>query len=70
MKHVINLHNVRWKKRYTYDDISKATGLRSNTIAKLFSGEYHDYQLSTLEKIAEFLGCRIQDILVEVEEQD
>lgn len=70
MKHIANLYNVRWKKKYTQKYISKETGLSTDTVNKLFSGEYHDYQLSTLEKIAEFLGCRIQDILVEVEEQE
>lgn len=68
MKHIVNLYNITWNKKYTYDDIAKATGMSSNTIANLFSGEYHDYQLSTLEKICEFFGCEIKDILIKVED--
>lgn len=65
--HIVNLYNVRWKQKYTQEDIRLATGLSKATISHLFSGEYHDYQLSTLEKISEFFNCNIEDILIKVE---
>ncbi len=67
--YIVNLYNIRWKKKYTYNDIEKATGLSKATISNLFSGDYHDYQLSTLEKISEFFNCEIKDILIKVEDK-
>lgn len=69
MKHIVNLYNIRWKKKYTYKDIVAATGLSNATISNLFSGEYHDYQLSTLETICEFFGCDLKDILIKVDDE-
>lgn len=66
--YIVNLYNVKWNKKYTQDDIVNATNLSVGTVNNLFSGKYHDYKLSTLEKITKFFDCKIQDILVEVEE--
>lgn len=65
--YIVNLYNIRWKKRYTQEEIIKATGLSKKVIVKLFSGKYHNYELKTLETIAEFFGCKINDILIEVD---
>lgn len=67
--HIVNLYNIRWKRKYTQEEIRLATGLSKATISNLFSGDYHDYQLSTLEKISEFFNCEIKDILIKVEEK-
>lgn len=55
------------KKKYTQDEIIKATGLSKATVSHLFSGKYNDYKLSTLEVVVKFFDCKIKDILVEVE---
>lgn len=65
---IINLYKVPWKKRYTRKEISKLTGISPATITKLTKGEHVDLKLSTLEKIAKFLGCSVLDILVEVKD--
>ncbi len=65
--YIVNLYNVKWNKKYTQDDIVKATNLSVGTVNNLFSGKYHDYKLSTLETIAKFFNCKIHDILIEVE---
>lgn len=67
--HIVNLYNIRWKRKYTQEEIRLATGLSKATISNLFSGDYHDYQLSTLEKISEFFNCEIKDILIKVEDK-
>jgi len=66
--YVVNLYNIRWSKKYTQDEIIKATKLSKATVSHLFSGKYNDYKLSTLEAIAKFFNCKISDILIEVED--
>ncbi|MBD5401658.1 helix-turn-helix transcriptional regulator [bacterium] len=67
--YVVNLYNVRWKQKYTQDEIAEATGLGVNTVSHLLSGKHYDYKISTLEKIAKFFNCKIHDILIEVEDE-
>lgn len=63
---IVNIYNVKWKKKYTRKEISEQTGISPTTITKLTKGEHVDLKLSTLEKIAKFFGCSVKDILVEV----
>ncbi len=63
---IINLYNIKWKKKYTNKELAEYSGLSTTTITKLTKGEHVDMKLSTLEKIAEFFGCSVKDIIVEV----
>lgn len=65
--YVVNLYNIRWSKKYTQQEIIKATGLSKKTVNQLFSGKYYNYRLNTLETIAKFFNCKIKDILIEIE---
>ncbi len=65
---IVNLYNVKWKKRYTNKELANMSGLSSATITKLTKGEHVDLKLSTLEKIAKFFECSVLDILEEVDE--
>ncbi len=64
--YIVNLYNIRWSKKYTQDEIIKATGLSKKTVSQLFSGKYYNYKLSTLETIADFFECNINDILIKI----
>lgn len=64
--YIVNLYNIKWKKKYTQEDIVNATNLSVGTVNKLFSGKYYDYKLSTLETICNFFGCELFDILVKI----
>lgn len=66
--YIVNLYNIRWKRKYSQEEIAKETGLSKNTVNQLFSGKYHNHKLKTLEIIAKFFECKINDILVEVED--
>ncbi len=66
--YIVNLYNVRWKQKYTQEEIIKETGLSKKTINQLFSGRYYNYKLSTLETISKFFNCKINDILIEIKE--
>lgn len=67
--YIVNLYNIRWRKKYTQDEIVKATGLSKSTVNQLFSGRHYNYELYTLETIAGFFDCKISDILIEVEDE-
>lgn len=67
---IINLYNVRWKKKYTRKEIAKLTGISPTTITKLTKGEHVDLKLSTLEKLAKFFECSVKDLLVEVPDKN
>ena len=64
--YIVNLYNIRWKKRYTQEEIATATKLSKRTINQLFSGKHYNYELFTLETIAKFFDCKLHDILIEV----
>ncbi len=66
--YIVNLYNIRWTKKYTQEEIISETGLSRKTISQLFSGKYYNYKLSTLETISKFFNCKINDILIEVDE--
>ncbi|HIT93534.1 MAG TPA: helix-turn-helix transcriptional regulator [Candidatus Stercorousia faecigallinarum] len=65
---IVNLYNVKWKKRYTNKELASMSGLSTATITKLTKGEHVDLKLSTLEKIAKFFNCSVLDILEEVQD--
>ncbi len=67
---IINLYNVRWKKRYKCKEIAEISGLSSTTITKLLKGEHVDLKISTLEKIAKFFNCSVKDLIVEVPDEE
>lgn len=63
---IINIYNVKWKRKYTNKEMSEYSGLSTTTITKITKGEHVDVKLSTIEKLAKFLDCSAKDILVEV----
>ena len=63
---IVNIYNIRWKKKYTRKEIAEQTGISPTTITKITRGEHVDLKLSTIEKIAKFFDCSVKDILVEV----
>ena len=68
--YIVNLYNIRWRKKYTQKEIIEATGLSQKTITQLFSGKHYNFGLYTLEAIAKFFGCKVHDILVEVDDEN
>ena len=60
---IINIYNVKWKRRYTRKELSELTGISPATLTK---GEHVDVKISTLEKLAKFFDCRVVDLIEEV----
>lgn len=67
---IVNLYNIKWKKKYTRKEIVASTGLSPATVTKLTKGQHVDLKLSTLEKIAKFFGCSVHDIIIEVPDKN
>jgi len=51
------------KKGYTYDDISRLSGIPVTTISRIFSGKTAQPTISTLEKLAKAFGCKTDELL-------
>ena len=66
------LYNGLWKvleeKNMTKEDLKKATGMSSATIAKLAKNE--TINMKSLEKICEVLECDIQDVIEFIPEDE
>ena len=56
-----NLWKLLEKKNMTKEDLKKATGMSSATIAKLSKNQ--NINMKSLEKICEVLECNIEDII-------
>ena len=65
---IVNLYNIKWKKKYNRKELSAALGMSPSTITKLTRGEHIDVTLSILDIFCDFFGCIVQVILVEVED--
>ena len=56
-----NLWKVLVEKNMTKEDLKKATGMSSATIAKL--GKNETINMKSLEKICEVLECNIEEVI-------
>lgn len=48
---IINIYNVKWKRRYTRKELSELTGISPAALTKLTKGEHVDVKISTLENL-------------------
>ena len=67
---IINIYNIKWKRKYTNKEIAKFAGLSTATITKITRGEPVDLKLSTLEKVAKFFNCSVKDLIVELPDKN
>lgn len=67
-RRLLSLKEYKDNRRYTYEDIEKATGLSSATISAVLNNKLQYYDMSpggTVERFCEFLGCTLHDFFVE-----
>lgn len=62
-----NLCKILKEKDMTKEDLKKATGMSSATIAKLAKNE--TINMKSLEKICEVLECNIEDVIQYISEK-
>lgn len=58
------------ERRWTQADLSRATGIRAATINEMYNEFSERISLDHLDKICEALGCRVEDILEYVPNDD
>lgn len=66
---LVNVHNIIWKKHHTQKDVIQKTGLSSETVNRLWKGEYYNFTFETVEKLAKYFGCKAMDLLVEIPDE-
>ena len=54
---------VRDGRRYTYDDITTATGISRQTIASYATGSVSRYDGKTLKAFCDFFDCELSELL-------
>ena len=60
---VKNIRRYRKKLGLSQDRLSKAAGVAYNTVVKIESGENPNPTIKTLQKIADALGIKVNDLL-------
>lgn len=56
------LHDLLWQKRLKQKDLASGASLTEDTVSKLVRGD-KDCKLSTIDKICNYLDCKISDII-------
>lgn len=59
-----NIKKFRRKSALSQDKLSKLAGITLHTITKIESGATPDPRVSTVKKIADALGCTVDELLV------
>ncbi len=59
----IKLHELIWQNNVKGYEVADATGLTPATISKIVRGETSDVKLSTINRLCNFFGCKLEDIL-------
>lgn len=52
-----------WEKDVSAVDIYNATGISASTISNIIRGKRPSMRLDTIDKLCDFLDCRVQDLL-------
>ncbi|KKQ28000.1 MAG: Transcriptional regulator, XRE family [Candidatus Magasanikbacteria bacterium GW2011_GWC2_37_14] len=58
-----NIKNFRELKKISQDRLSKLADISSNTVAKLELDDSTNPTIDTLQKIAEALGVKVEDLI-------
>ena len=60
---VIKLRDLIWEKNDKGYKVAEATKITPATISKIVRGETSDVKLSTINKLCNYFGCNIADII-------
>lgn len=63
LKVLIALYETRTQSGLTYDDISDATGISTNTLSRMANNQQRRMDFSVLERLCDFFGCELHDLI-------
>ncbi|KPA18561.1 XRE family transcriptional regulator [Candidatus Magnetomorum sp. HK-1] len=63
LKTLINKKSYKDKKKYTYQEISDATGISKQTLSRINSTPNYTISSENLEKLCRFFNCKIEDLI-------
>ena len=66
---LVNVHNIIWKKHHTQKDVIQKTGLSSETVNRLWKGEYYNFTFERVKKLAKVYAWKAMDLLVEIPDE-
>jgi len=62
LKVLIALYAEKTRSKLTYQDLSDATGISTNTITRLANNKLSRVALNTLEQLCDFFSCELSDL--------
>ncbi|MBO6086877.1 helix-turn-helix transcriptional regulator [bacterium] len=60
---VCKLDDLLWQNRTNAKDLSKATGISTNTLSRLKNNKNIAYEARTIDLICKYFKCKIGDFL-------
>ncbi len=63
------LSTILGEKRLKVADVQRGTGITRDTLRKLFYDQSRRVDYEVLEKIMQYLDCRLEDLLVYTKEE-
>lgn len=66
LKELIARHDRITGVKPTYRQLALATGLSTNTITRIARNDVSMVGLKTLDKLCEFFGCDLSDLIIRV----
>lgn len=59
----IHLGRLLGERKLRAAEVARKTGINNNTLSSLYREELSGIRFETLEKLCEFLGCSVGDLL-------
>jgi transcriptional regulator with XRE-family HTH domain len=66
---LLAVHERRTGKKWTYEDISNATGVSPSTLSAYAQNKVRRFDAVTVEALIHFFGCGIEDFFVLEEDE-
>ena len=61
---LLAIHERRTGRKWTYEDISRVTGISTSTLSAYAQNKVQRFDASTLTALLDFFGCKVGDLLI------
>lgn len=59
----VNLSKLLGERKLRASEVERKTGINKNTLSSLYNENVSGIKFDTLEKLCEFLGCSVGDLI-------